>query len=439
MTSSKEQHHLYKYYVETQAVSDITRRTLVLVLAGGEGSRLKNLTKWRAKPAVPFGGKYRIIDFALSNCVNSGIFNVAVLTQYMPRSLNDHLRAGKPWDLDRAEGGLRLLQPYQSSAEESGAWQEGSADAVRFNLDVVRESGAEQVLLLAGNHIYKMNYQPLIEFHRRRKADVTIAVQAVTQHQTHRYGMVTTDADGRISRFEEKPRRTRSNLASTGIYVFNPAVLEDWLTGQGKNSRNLGGEMIPRLVRRKRVFAYEFEGYWANIGTVPAYYEANMALLADIPALDLSDPRWVIHTRSEQRPPVWFGPDARTSGNLLSDGARIEGSVLRSVIGPGVHIQAGAEVRDSIIMNDTTIGPNAVVDRAIIDKEVTIGEGAVVGFGEDNMPNASSPDILNTGITLVGKRALVPAGMKLGRNVVVRVSASAADYPDAIVPSGTTI
>ncbi len=409
--------------------------TLAMILAGGAAPGLHTLTHSRAEAALPFGGKYRVIDFTLSNCVNSDIFDVAVLTQYLPRSLNDHIRAGKPWDLDRAQGGVRLLQPYQSGAEESGAWQEGSADAVRFNLDVVRESKADQVLLLAGSHIYKMNYQPMIEFHRLRRADVTIAVRAVSPHQTHRFGMVAADTDGRITRFEEKPRRTRSTLASMGVYLFAAGVLEEWLNGRGRGYRHLGGELIPRLVREKRVYAYAFEGYWANVGTVPAYFEANMALLADIPALDLSDPRWVIHTRSEQRPPVWLGPQAAISGNLLCDGARIEGKVLRSVIGPGVVVAAGAEVRDSIVMNDTVIGPGAVVDRAIIDKEVQVGKGAVIGFGADNTPNALAPETLNTGVTLVGKRAQVPAGACLGRNVVV----GPAPFDDETIPSGSTV
>ncbi|MBC8450297.1 MAG: glucose-1-phosphate adenylyltransferase [Chloroflexi bacterium] len=412
---------------------------LAMILAGGTGPGLHVLTTTRAEPAVPFGGKYHIIDFPLSNCVNSGIYNVAVLTQYMPRTLNDHILAGKPWDLDRAEGGVRLLQPYQSSPGVECGWQEGSADAVRFNLDVVRESGAEHVLILAGNHIYKMDYRPMIEFHRLRKANVTVAVRAVSPHQTYRFGMVTMDADGRITRFEEKPRRTRSTLASMGIYVFDAAVLGDWLEGSGGRHRHLGEETIPSLVRRKRVYAYTFEGYWANVGTVPAYYEANMGLLADIPALDLSDPRWVIHTRSEQRPPVYLGAEACVVGNLLCDGARIEGCVLRSVIGPGVVVAAGAEVRDSIIMNDTVIGPGAVVDRAIVDKEVVIGEGARVGSGDDNTPNAALPEVLNTGITLVGKRAHVPAGAVLGRNVVVAPGAAAEDFAAGDVPSGASV
>jgi glucose-1-phosphate adenylyltransferase len=412
---------------------------LAMILAGGTGPGLHILTAVRAEPAVPFGGKYRVIDFALSNCVNSGIFDIAVLTQYLPRTLNDHIRAGKPWDLDRSEGGVRLLQPYPSGAGGTGAWQEGSADAVRFHLDVVQESAAENVLLLAGDHIYKMNYEPMIEFHRLRNADMTVAVRAVPSHQTHRFGMVTTDADGRISRFEEKPRRARSTLASMGIYAVRAGVLADWLLGPGRDQRHLGGETVPDLVRHKRVYAYTFEGYWANVSTVPAYYEANMALLADIPALDLSDPRWVIHTRSEQRPPVFLAADARVEGNLLCDGARIEGAVQRSIIGPGAVVSGGAVVCDSIVMNDAVIEPGAEVDRAIVDQEVLIGEGAKVGWGDDNTPNECLPEVLNTGISLVGKRAHVPPHAVIGRNVAVHPGVTTRQFSSLIVPSGGNV
>ncbi|RME85515.1 MAG: glucose-1-phosphate adenylyltransferase [Caldilineae bacterium] len=414
-------------------------KVLAMILAGGVSPGLSVLTARRSDAALPFAGKYRVIDFTLSNCVNSGLDNVAVLTQYMPRSLNVHIHSGKPWDLDRTEGGVRMLQPYQSSAESAGAWQEGSADAIRFNLDFVQDSGAERVLILAGNHVYKMNYQPLLEFHESRQADVTVAVRAVSPHEAHRFGMVTTDIDGRITRFEEKPRRTRSTLASMGIYLFKTGVLVDWLTGVGKHHRHLGGDVLPRIITRKRVFAYEFEGYWTNVSMVPTYYQANRALLADIPALDLSDSRWVIHTRSEQYPPVWLGPEAAVEGNLLCDGARIEGDVRGSVIGPGVVIGAGAVVRDSIIMNDSVIEPGAQIHRAIIDKEVLVGSEARVGAGEDNTPNPRMPDVLNTGITLVGKRAQVPAGAVLGRNVVVAPETRADAYPSPEIPSGTYV
>ncbi len=412
---------------------------IAMILAGGAGPGLAVLTARRPESATPFAGKYRVIDFPLSNCVNSGIFNVAVLTQYMPRPLNEHIRSGKPWDLDRSSGGVRLLQPYQTHPQEEGVWEKGSADALRFNLDVVEESGASEVLVLSGNHIYKMNYQHLINFHRSHKADVTIAVRPVSPHQTYRYGMVATDGEGRILRFEEKPRRTRSNLASMGVYVFDADLLASWLRGPGQKFHDLGGEVLPKLVKDKRIYAYEFEGYWANVGAAPAYYEANMALLADIPALDLNDPHWTIHTHSEQYPPVLFSEDAQARMNLFSDGARVLGQVTRSIIGPGVIIQSGAIVRDSIIMNDAIIETGAVVDRAILDRDVVIGAGAQVGAGDDNIPNPAMPDILNTGITLVGQKSRIPENTRLGRNVVIGVNVSEADFPSQDVPSGSNI
>ena len=414
------------------------KNVIAMILAGGAGPGLAALTARRPESAVPFGGKYRVIDFPLSNCVNSGIYNVAVLTQYMPRPLNEHIRSGKPWDLDRSSGGVRLLQPYQTRPGE-GLWEKGSADALRFNLDVVEESNASEVLVLSGNHIYKMNYQHLIEFHRSHKADVTIAVRPVNPHQTYRYGMVFTDMDGRITKFEEKPRRTRATLASMGIYVFDAELLADWLNGTGKGAHDLGSQIIPRLVKQKRVFAYEFEGYWANVGAVPAYYEANMALLADIPALDLNDPRWTIHTRSEQFPPVWFSDDAVPHTNLFSDGARIWGEVTRSIIGPGVVVEAGAVVTDSIIMNDAVIKRGAVVDRAILDREVVVGVNAHVGVGENNVPNPIMPDILNTGLTIVGRKSHIPDEARLGRNVVIGIDITEDDFPAAEIPSGVNI
>jgi glucose-1-phosphate adenylyltransferase len=259
---------------------------VAMILAGGEGPALSVLTALRSEAAVPFGGKYRIIDFSLSNCVNSGIFDVAVLTQYQPRSLNEHIGVGRPWDLDRSTGGVRLLQPYQSTRGERGAWQEGTADALRFNLDAGR--GAEDVLILAGDHIYKMDYRPMLRSHHERGADVTLAVRSVPSFEAYRFGMVTADPDGRVVGFEEKPRRTSSTLGSMGIYVFRREVLVDCLTtGAGKKARDLGHDVIPALVHAAKVHTYSYKGYWADAGTVQAYYEANMALLAETPALYL--------------------------------------------------------------------------------------------------------------------------------------------------------
>ncbi|RME44218.1 MAG: glucose-1-phosphate adenylyltransferase [Chloroflexi bacterium] len=411
-----------------------------MILAGGASPALSVLTALRSEAALPFGGKYRIIDFPLSNCVNSGIYNVAVLTQYQPRSLNEHIGIGRPWDLDRTTGGVRLLQPYQSRPGEHTAWQEGTADAVRFHIDIVQEQTEDLVLILAGDHIYKMDYRPMLRFHMERRADVTIAVRSVSPYEAYRYGMVTTDPDGRVTQFEEKPKRTRSTLASMGIYVFHRDLLVTWLTGDGRDHRDFGREVIPGLLAAgKRLYGYNFLGYWADVGTVQAYWEANMALLAETPALDLYDPEWVIHTKSEERPPVLLGPEAQADGNLLSDGCQVDGHVVRSVLSPGVYVAAGAVVRDSIILTDTEIGAGAVVDRAIIDKNVTIGEGAQVGAGDDNTPNREMPNLLNTGLTLVGKGAEIPAGTVIGRNCVIQPFTAARRLAGKELASGSTV
>ncbi len=410
-----------------------------MILSGGESPALSVLTALRSEAAVPFGGKYRIIDFVLSNCVNSEVYDVNVLTQYMPRSLNEHIGVGRPWDLDRTTGGLRLLQPYQSFRGGKGAWQEGTADALRFNLDALR-GAVDNVLVLAGDHIYKMDYRPLLGLHAARGADVTVAVRSVPGFEAHRFGMLSSDADGRVVSYEEKPRRTSSTLASMGVYVFRRDVLVQALTeGAGKKHRNLGAEVLPRLVAEGKVYAYRFHGYWADAGTVQAYYEANMALLAETPALDLYDPDWPIYTRSEERPASYIGESPRVQGNLLCDGCSIEGTVIRSIISPGVVVKQGAIVRDSIIMTDAVIEEGAEVDRAILDKRVQVGAAARVGAGETNTPNHKWPDRLNTGLTLVGKEAVIPPGAVVGRNVVIYPHVAEKDYAGTEVANGETI
>lgn len=412
---------------------------LAMILAGGEGRGLGVLTADRAEAAVPFGGKYRLIDFSLSNCVNSGIYNVGVLTQYQPRSLNDHIAIGKPWDLDRARGGVRLLQPYQRVRGAAGAWQDGTADAVRFNLEFVTENDAEHVLVLAGDHIYKMDYNALLDVHVAKNADVTIGVRSVNPHDAQRFGMVTLDSDGRISYFKEKPKRTRRSQASMGIYAFKREFLLQWLSGKGLTQHDFGRDVLPSLVQHANVYGHNYQGYWADVGTIQSYFEANMALLGETPMLDLYDPDWVIHTRSQERPAVYVGDQARVDGNLLCDGCRVDGTVTRSVISPGVYIAPGAIVRDSILMNDTVVGEGAIVDRVIADKGVIIGAGAQVGANGDNTPNHLSPTRLNTGITVIGKRTQIPADISIGRNVEIFRNLPAAIFAKEGVKSGETI
>jgi glucose-1-phosphate adenylyltransferase len=410
-------------------------KTLVMIMAGGASEDLSVLTAVRSEPAVPFGGKFRIIDFPMSNCVNSGLYNVALLTQYMPRSLNDHIGVGKPWDLDRSQGGVRLLQPYLGVGQTG--WQRGSADAVRRNMDFVAEQRVDNLLILAGNHIYKMDYRPMLRFHEQMRADVTLAVRRVSPFETYRFGIVGVDGNMQVTSFKEKPRRSKETLASMGIYVFNFESLKEILTDETLNE--FGRDVLPSILNSHKVCAYNFEGYWANVGMLQAYWEANMALLAETPALDLYDPEWVIHTRSEEQPPVKIGPEAWVGGNLLSNGCVIDGVVERSVLSPGVRVAPGAIVRDSVIMNDTFIDVNARVERAIIDKEVYIGEGAEIGYGIDNAPNRLYPGRLNTGLTVIGKKARISAGIKIGHNIIINPGVTEEKFQTDFIASGETI
>lgn len=412
-------------------------RAFAMIMAGGSSESLSVLTEARAEPAVPFGGKFRLIDFPLSNCVNSEIYNVAVLTQYRPHSLNDHIGLGKPWDLDRASGGLRLLQPYQGG--QYGDWQLGTADAVRRNLDYVQRRGEEHALILAGNHIYTMDYRPMLRQHLETNADLTVAIHAVNPHEVHRFGIVQLDADQRIVAFEEKPKRARETLASMGIYLFRKEVLIEIL--KSSNYLDFGRDMLPTIVGGKwAIHAYRFPGYWANVGTAQAYWEANMSLLAENPALDLYNHNWVIRTRSKESAPVKIGANAEVGGNLLSNGCQIDGKVERSVISPGVVIKEGALVRDSVVLGDTIVESGATIDRCIIDVGVTIGADAQIGYGDDNAANETMPSQLNTGLTLIGRKSILPAGVTIGRNVVIHPETQARAFGKRKnIPSGSNV
>jgi glucose-1-phosphate adenylyltransferase len=413
------------------------KRTLAVILAGGEGERLSILSSMRAKPAVPFGGKYRIIDFTLSNCVNSDVDDVVVLTQYNPRSLNDHIGVGRPWDLDRNTGGVRMLQPYIARGRVA-EWYRGTADAVLQNLNVINQAPGDAVLVLAGDHIYKMDYQPFVAAHRRHRADVTIAVRRVPLADASRMGILAMDESGRIVEWFEKPGQPKSDLASMGVYVFSKRALHQWLSD---TRADFGHNVIPAMIEGgARVFGYRFDGYWQDVGTIQSYWEANLALLADAPELDLYDREWVIHTKSEERAPAKIGATAQVHRSLISHGCVVNGSVVNSVLSPGVVVDVGAVVRDSIILFDSIIRPGAVVDRSILDKEVTVGPGAIVGEGTDyDEANRREPGRLNTGISVVGKRASVPRGVRIGRNVLIGEGVRATDFQSRVVRSGSTV
>ena len=413
------------------------KRTMAIILAGGEGERLSILSQERAKPAVPFGGKYRIIDFTLSNCVNSDIHDVVVLTQYNPRSLNDHIGLGRPWDLDRNRGGVKLLQPYIARGRVA-EWYRGTADAVLRNMNVIEHDSSDVVVVLAGDHIYKMDYQPFIAAHRRRRADVTIAVRRVPLAEASRMGILALDEADRVIDWQEKPKQPKSDLASMGVYVFSKKALRRFL---GEDRPDFGKDVIPAMLAAEaRVFGYRYAGYWQDVGTIQSFWETNMALLEDLPELDLYDKDWVIHTRSEERAPAKVGSTAQVHRSLISHGCVINGTVVNSVLSPGVRVEVGAVVRDSIVMFDSIIRTSAVVDRAILDKEVVVGPGAIVGEGPlDDRPNKQEPGRLNTGITVVGKRAIIPRGARIGRNVKIGADIHATDFVRKVIRSGESV
>ena len=411
---------------------------LAIILAGGEGRRLSILSQKRAKPAVPFAGKYRIIDFTLSNCANSGIYTVGIPTQYRPRSLNDHIRTGAPWDMDRMSGGVTLLQPYLGRSDSD--WYAGNADAVQQNFDFIRHNRPEMVLILSGDHIYKMDYDRMISFHTENQADLTVATATVTLEEASRYGILETDDSYRVIGFEEKPAMPKSRLASMGVYIFNTEVLSDMLKADAadpNSSRDFGRDIVPKMIHQQRVFAYPFSSYWVDVGTIQAYWEAHMDLLSDNPPLDLNDRTWIIHTRSEERPPVNIRTGALVMHSLITDGCMIEGTVEYSVLSPGVRVERGAVVRYSIVMTDTVIRASALVDRVILDKNVEIGASAQVGYGADYSPNRVTD--LSSGLTLIGKGTVVPPNIKIGRNCVIASDMRPQDFASNDMPSGTVL
>lgn len=414
-------------------------RVAAMILAGGVGERLSVLVTERAKPAVPFGGRYRIIDFPLSNCVNSGINTVAVLTQYNPRSLAQHLGVGRPWDLDRAKGGLVVFQPFLSRSDRD--WYKGTADAVYQNLYFLEHMKVDEVLILCGDHIYIMRYDRMIATHRNRKADVTVALTQVPVEETSRYGIISLDHNERIIEFEEKPKTAKGRQASMGVYVFNKNILASCLeeNAKKKDGHDFGRDILPEIIGRYKTYGYRFNGYWRDVGTVESYWQANMDLIVDLPSLNLYNLETEIRTAEENLPPVKCGPSASISRCVVSNGAIINGRVENSVIFPRVFVEEDAVVKDSIVFNDTTVGRGAVIDRSIVDKQVWIGPGCYIGYGDDYEPNKEEPFHLNTGITLVGKGAKLPNGLKIGRNCRIGCWVESNDFESHFVPSGENV
>ena len=411
---------------------------LAVILAGGQGERLSILAQERAKPALPFAGKYRVIDFTLSNCVNSGIHNVAVLTQYQPLSLAEHIGIGAPWGLVSPDRGVQLLQPYLAR-EEGHDWYKGTADAVYQNLNYIDEQGAELVLILSGDQVYKMDYSDMLKFHKKTRADVTLAVTSLPEEELRQFGTVAVDERGQVTRFQEKVKKPQSNLVSMGIYLFKKDILQRWLeedAGSMTSKHDFGKNVFPRMVDKGRIFAYSFDGYWHDVGTVQVYWQANMDLLEMSPDFLLSTD-WPIRTKEEERPPAIISETVVNS--LVSNGCSIEGQVERSILSPGVMVAEGAVVKDSIIMSDSVVGPDSVVDHSILDKEVVVGADCRVGFGDDFRVNRKEPKVLNCGITIVGKRAEICSGIRIGRNCVIYGGAREDDFPGPEIQSGETI
>lgn len=411
---------------------------IAMLLAGGQGSRLGVLTSKVAKPAVAFGGKYRIIDFPLSNCINSGIDTVGVLTQYQPLRLNTHIGIGIPWDLDRNVGGVTVLPPYEKVGKTE--WYTGTANAIYQNLAYMENFNPEYVLILSGDHIYKMDYEVMLDFHKSHHADVSIAVMPVPAEEASRFGIVVTDEKGRITEFQEKPEHPKSNLASMGIYIFSwKALKEALVTLSEQEGCDFGKHVIPYCFGKgETLVAYEYNGYWKDVGTLGSYWEANMELIDIIPEFNLYEEFWKIYTKNDIIPPQYISSEAKVYRSLIGDGTEVYGEVSNSIIGSGVTIQKGAIVRDSIIMQGVVIGEGAVLERAIVAENSVIGAGAVLGVGED-VPNRLKPKVYSFGLAVVGEDTEIPAGVRIGKNTAVTGKTVLEDYQDGALPSGETL
>ena len=417
----------------------MAKEMIAMLLAGGQGSRLYALTQKLAKPAVPFGGKYRIIDFPLSNCTNSNIDIVGVLTQYESVLLGTYVGAGSKWGLDGSSS-LAAILPARERGEVGATWYAGTADAIYQNISFLDQYDPEYVLILSGDHIYKMDYEVMLDFHKSNKADITIATLPVPMEEASRFGVVITDETKRILEFEEKPPKPRSNLASMGIYIFTWKVLRQALIDlSDQPGCDFGKHIIPYCHENgKRVFAYEYNGYWKDVGTLQSYWESNMELIDIVPEFNLYEEFWKIYTKSDAVPPLYVSEDGFIERSIVCGNSTIEGTVINSVIGAGVTVGKGAVVRDSIVMKNTVIGPGCQIDRSIIAEEVTIGENCIFGVGED-VPNRVNPKVYSFGLVTVGENTVIPPGVQIGRNTAVSGKTESLDYPGGILASGETL
>jgi len=421
--------------------SFMTKKEIVaMLLAGGQGSRLGVLTQHIAKPAVLYGGKYRIIDFSLSNCVNSGIDTVGVLTQYEPLRLNAHIGIGKPWDLDRMNGGVTILAPYTST--ERGEWYKGTAHAVFQNIPYIDSMSPEYVIILSGDHIYKMNYSLMLDYHKRNNADATISVIEVPIEEANRFGIMNTHENGQIYEFEEKPNNPKSNLASMGIYIFSWKVLREYLVDDDKlpdSEHDFGKNIIPTMLKNnKSMWAYRFKGYWRDVGTLDAYWESNMDLIKRVPDFNLFDPFWRIYTPSHVKPAHFISPTGNVKKSIIGEGCMIYGEVINSVVFPGVWVNEGAVIKDSIIMSDTLINKNTFIDKSIIGENTIIGQNVKVGFGSF-AENTYNSKVYTSDITVIGSDSCIPDNVSLGKNVVIDNYVTGEDFTNIDIPSGNSI
>lgn len=414
------------------------KEMIAMLLAGGQGSRLGVLTQKVAKPAVAFGGKYRIIDFPLSNCINSGVDTVGVLTQYQPLRLNTHIGIGIPWDLDRNVGGVSILPPYEKST--SSEWYTGTANAIYQNLRYMEYYNPDYVLILGGDHIYKMDYEVMLDFHKANNADVTLATIPVPMEEASRFGVVITDDKKQIQEFEEKPEHPRSNLASMGIYIFSwPVLKEALLKMKDQPGCDFGKHIIPYCYEKgKRIFAYEFNGYWKDVGTLGSYWESNMELIDLIPVFNLYEEFWKIYTQTDRIRPQYISGSAVIDTAIIGEATEVYGEVHDSVIGSGVVIEEGAIVRDSIIMGSSRIGAGTIVDKSIIAENVVVGKNCKLGVGEE-LPNKIKPDVYAFGLVTIGDDSVIPDGVEIGKNTAISGETELSDYPDNKLMSGETL